>query len=74
MHKEQMYVEEYELAVEFEKTFVEDGIKRGLVPETSYLTMAERGNVPVQVVMKRWKSIISVYPINATLYHEENVP
>ena len=74
MHKEQRVVEEYSLAMEFEKVIIEADNKKGVTPNPSFSTMSELGNVPVQAVVKKWKNIISVYPITVTSYQEENVP
>jgi len=74
MHKEQKVVEEYSLALEFEKAILETGNKKVVLRNSSFSTMSELGNVPVQVVVKKWKNIISVYPITVTAYQENNVP
>ena len=74
MHKEQRVVEEYGLAIGFEKAMIEAINKKDVLPNLSFSTMSELGNVPVQVVVKKWKNIISVYPITITSYQEENVP
>jgi len=73
IHKEQKFVEEYGLALEFEKAIIEAGNKKGVLPGSSFPTISESGNIPVQVVVKKWKNIISVYPITITSYQENNV-
>jgi len=60
--------------MEFEKVIIEAGNRKGVMPNSSFSTMSELGNVPVQAVLKKWKNIISIYPITVTSYQEDNVP
>jgi len=74
MQKEKKIVEEYGQALDFEKVIVEAGNEKGVLPNPSFITMSELGNTPEQVVVKKWKDIISIYPITVTPYQENNVP
>ena len=74
INKEKKAVEDYGLALEFEKTIIEAGYRKDVLPNSSFVPMSKLGNTPEQVVVKKWNNIISIYPMTVTQYQENNVP